>query len=103
MTTLRECARQLGTEERLWYATENLFGVSTSWGYSNGSYVIAFDTRAARDLYVVEANASTCQRILFSQVSEYGTVEQLIIDGETYAVYMTDESDDTTYWVMGEE
>ena len=103
MSTLGSCARRLGASERLWYATENYYGVSTSWGFSNGTHVIAFDTRVARDMYVVEADSPTCQRIFSSQVSDYGTVEQLHIDGEVYSVYMEDEGDDSSYYVMGDD
>ena len=103
MSTLNECARQLGAGSKLWYAADNYFGTATSWGFNNTWFVIAFDSLLARNLYVSETNSLTCRAIFSYQIKDNGGVELLHVDGKVYQVYMDNQADESTYWAIGED
>jgi hypothetical protein len=55
----------------MYYAADNSCASSTSHGFANTWFVLAFDTKAHRDQYVADANNLACCAISRRQVTGY--------------------------------
>jgi hypothetical protein len=57
----------------MFYAADNHYSRNTGVGFANTWYVLAFETRAARDEYVRTAAGMAARAILKSEVTRYAT------------------------------
>ena len=94
--------QQLGVE-KLYYAADNTFGTSVSWGFANTWYLIAFDSLSERNTYVRESKILTTRKVNASDIGKYGEIEHLYVNGTHHSVIRIEGYGEQEYWIDMEQ